>query len=147
MSVTKSIEYYMGFARHAATKSKDSTKVGACLVGPEGEVRMTGYNGPPRGVLDEPERFDRPAKYLFVSHAEMNVIGFCAREGVRTRGCSLFVTHYPCSVCARLIIQSGIEYVTVSDGVTSMPQSEFEAARMMFAEAGVSVTSQERDND
>jgi dCMP deaminase len=47
-------EYYMGFARHAATASKDSTQVGAVLVGRDGEVRLTGYNGPPRGVVDSP---------------------------------------------------------------------------------------------
>ena len=39
-------DYFAGFARHAALKSKDSTQVGAVLVGPEGEIRLTGFNGP-----------------------------------------------------------------------------------------------------
>lgn len=131
--------YYMGFAQHAALKSKDQTKVGAVLIGPDGEIRLTGYNGPPRGVFDGPERRERPQKYLFTSHAEANLIAFAAREGIRTAGCSVFVTHHPCASCARTLIQAGIRLVTVGDGTTSMPQEEFEVAAMMFKEAGVVV--------
>ena len=90
-------EYYYAFAELAATKSKDSTKVGAVLVGPEGEIRLTGYNGPPRGVRDCAERRERPAKYLFASHAEVNLIAFAAREGIRTKDCTVYVTHLCCS--------------------------------------------------
>lgn len=131
--------YLFGFAQHAATKSKDTTQVGAALVGPEGEVRLTGFNGPPRGVLDLPERFVRPAKYLFACHAEASVIGFAAREGIRTAGCTLYTTHLPCAGCARLIIQAGITEIVHGDGTTSMPAEEFAAAREMLAEAGVAV--------
>lgn len=132
--------YLMGFAEHAATASKDSTKVGAALVGPDGEVRLTGYNGPPRGVQDLPERFVRPVKYLFASHAEQNVIAFAAREGIATKGCTLYVSHAPCSACTRSIIQAGIKTVVIGPGVTVMTTArtdELEASALMFAEAGV----------
>jgi dCMP deaminase len=132
-------EYYMGFAKHAALKSKDSTQVGAILVGPDGEVRLTGFNGPPRGVVDKPERRVRPEKYLYASHAEQNVIAFAARCGIRTEGCTLYVTHYPCSGCAKSIIQAGIRCVVVGDGQTSMPPDEFLAAKEMFHESEVEV--------
>lgn len=130
-------DYYMGFARHAATKSKDTTQVGAVLVGLDGEIRLTAYNGPPRYVHDLPERRERPAKYLFASHSEANLIAFAAREGIKTRNCSVFVTHLPCASCARTLIQAGIIEVWYDNGTTSMPPEEFEAARQMFAEAGV----------
>lgn len=132
-------EYLYGFAEHAATKSKDNTKVGAVLVGPEGEVRLTAFNGPPRGVKDHPSRFERPAKYLYASHAEANLVAFAAREGIRTKGCTVYVTHYPCSACSRSLIQAGVAKVCVGDGTTSMPTEEFAAAKMMFDEAGVEV--------
>ena len=132
-------DYYMGFARHAATKSKDSTKVGAILVGPDGEVRLTGYNGPPRGVRDIPQRFERPAKYLYASHAEANLIAFAAREGIRVAGCVVYVTHMPCASCARSLIQAGVSTVVYGTGVTSMPEEEFKAAREMFEEAGITL--------
>lgn len=129
--------YFMGFAKHAAQKSKDTTKVGAILVGPDGEVRLTAYNGPPRGVLDKPPRFDRPMKYLFASHAEANLIAFAAREGIRTGDCTVYVTHMPCAGCARTLIQAGVKKIVYGDGTTSMPREEFVAAEAMLSEADV----------
>lgn len=133
------ITYYMGFAEHAAQKSKDTTKVGAVLVGPGGEVRLTAYNGPPRGVEDRPDRFERPAKYLYASHAEANLVAFAAREGIRTSDCTVYVTHMPCASCARTLIQAGVAEVIYGPGKTSMPETEFEAAQEMFDEALVNV--------
>lgn len=132
-------EYYMGFAEHAAKKSKDSTKVGAVLIGPDGEVRLTAYNGPPRGVEDTPERRERPAKYLFASHAEQNLVAFAAREGIRTADCTVYVTHMPCAGCAKSLIQAGVSAVVYGPAVTSMPAEEFAAAAIMFCEADVDV--------
>ncbi|QIG67333.1 deoxycytidylate deaminase protein [Rhizobium phage RHph_TM3_3_9] len=131
--------YYMGFASLAATMSKDSTQVGAAIIGPGGEIRMTGYNGPPQRVKDRPERRERPAKYLYASHAEANAIAFAARNGIRTENCTMYVTHHPCSSCAKSIIQAGIRCVVIGSGTTSMPSEEFEAARQMFVEADVKI--------
>jgi dCMP deaminase len=130
-------EWLMGFAEHAAKKSKDTTKVGAVLVGPDRDVRLCSYNGAPIGVQDSPERFERPQKYRFMSHAESNLVSFAAREGIRTKDCTVFVTHACCAGCARTLIQAGIARVVYGDGLTSMPQEEFEAAAQMFYEAGV----------
>ena len=132
--------YFMGFAEHAAKKSKDSTKVGAVLVGPEGEVRLTSYNGPPRGVDDLPARRERPRKYLFASHAETNLIAFAAREGIRTKDCTVYSTHQPCAACSRTLIQAGIRkvyYLTSTFGPGSAMPEEMEAAGTMFREAGI----------
>ncbi|MCH4543167.1 deoxycytidylate deaminase [Ochrobactrum sp. A-1] len=131
--------YFMGFAKHAALKSKDSTQVGAILVGPEKEVRLTGFNGPARGVQDLAERRERPVKYLYASHAEANLIAFAAREGISTKDCSVYVTHHPCAGCARTLIQAGVKHVFVADGKTAMPVEDFQAASIMFGEAGVEV--------
>lgn len=134
-------QYLMGFAKHAALKSKDTTKVGAVLVSPDKTVLLTAYNGPPRGVEDKPNRFERPTKYLFASHAEANLIAFAARKGHRTDGCTVYVTHLPCAACARTLIQAGIKRVVFGDGTTSMPSEEFVASEVMFAEADVEVVS------
>jgi len=132
--------YFMGFAHHAATASKDKeTQVGAALVTPKGRVCMTGYNGPPIGVNDTPERLCRPSKYPWMSHAEQNVIAFAANEGVKAEGCTLYVTHAPCSNCARSIIQAGITCVAVGDGKTTMPDDERDIVSTLFSEAGVEI--------
>lgn len=132
--------YLFGFACHAATKSKDSTKVGAALVSGR-TVLLTSYNGPPAGVVDSPDRRTRPTKYLFASHAEANLIAFAARHGIRTDGLTVYCTHHPCASCARTLIQAGIARVVYGPGTTSMPTEEFEAAAVMFREAGVVVIS------
>lgn len=130
----------MGFAEHAALKSKDpSTKVGCVVVGPDGEIRATGYNGMPRGVHDVAVRMERPAKYLWMSHAEENAVAHAARVGVSTKGCTAYVTHHPCSRCARMLIQAGVSAVVVGVKTTRMPAEEFDTARIMFHEAGVDV--------
>lgn len=129
-------EYLMGFAKQAARKSKDPTQVGAVLVR-DRFVLCAGFNGPPRGVLDLPERFVRPAKYLFATHAEQNLIATAAREGIKVEGCDVVVTHAPCATCARLLIQAGVRSVFYGTGKTSMPVDEFMAAEIMFREADV----------
>lgn len=130
-------EYLMGFAKHAALKSKDSTQVGAALVGPDKEVRLCAYNGPPRGVVDSAARRERPTKYLYASHAEQNLVAFAAREGIRTAGCTVYVTHKPCAACARSLIQAGVAKIVYGPGTTSMPEEEFTASEQMFCEANV----------
>lgn len=132
--------YLMGFARWAAMKSKDpSTHVGAVAVGDINQIVETGYNGLPRGVHDLPERMQRPAKYLWTSHAEENLVATAARS--RLQGTTVYVTHLCCSRCARMLIQAGVAKVVAGDGKTSMPSEEFEVAMTMFREAGVVVES------
>ena len=130
-------DYYMGFAEHAAKKSKDSTQVGAILVDPDGAVILTAFNGPPRGVQDKIERLDRPAKYLFAAHGEANLISFAARRGIMTKGCRIYCTHISCSACARTIIQAGIIELVYGDGSFQAIGEESEATRTMFFESGV----------
>ena len=133
-------DYFLEMAHLVATKSKDpSTKVGCIVVTEDKVVAATGYNGLPRGVEDKAERMERPAKYLWTSHAEENAVAQAARVGMKLKGGTAFVTHMPCSRCARTLIQAGIEYVVVDRGTTSMPQEEFDVAMQMFKEAGVDV--------
>lgn len=131
-------QLHMARARLAASASKDTTKVGAALISTNGKsCILDAFNGPPAGVKDLPVRFERPAKYLFASHAEENLIAFAAREGIRTAGCSIIVTHACCCACARMLIQAGIRSVIVGPGETHMPQEQFDAAWTMFKEANV----------
>jgi dCMP deaminase len=132
--------YFMEMAHHVASRSKDpNTKVGCVVASADKVVVATGYNGIPRGVEDLPERMERPAKYLWTAHAEENAVAQAARVGARLDGGVVYVTHQPCSRCARSLIQAGIRTVYVGAGTTNMPPEEFEVARQMFAEAQVFV--------
>lgn len=131
---------FLGVAREVSAWSKDpNTKVGCALVSPDGVIVATGYNGLPRGVEDAPERMERPAKYLWTVHAEAAAVANAARTGARLADATAFVSHAPCASCARLLLNAGIAKVVVGPGTTSMPDDEFEAAAVMFKEAGVKV--------
>lgn len=70
----------------------------------------------PRDVPEIAERWVRPLKYMYVEHAERNVIYRAAREGFITQGAIMYATWIACDNCARAIIQSGIvEVVTHHD--------------------------------
>lgn len=138
-------EMFMSMANLIAMKSKDtSTHCGAVIVGPDNEVRSTGYNSFVRGINDDdPERLARPEKYLWVEHAERNAIYNAARMGTSTRDCVLFSTLFPCMDCARAIVQAGIKKVVYMDPEVSINAQEWlDIARqrvpVLFSEAGVS---------
>jgi len=110
--------------------SKDpSTKIGCVIVGPDGEIRSTGFNGFPRNVYDNEARLaadlnyriQRPVKYFFTEHAERNAIYNCVRNGISTMNCILYMDGTrtggpPCADCTRACIQAGIKEIVVRDG-------------------------------
>lgn len=99
---------WMAIAQSVALMSKDDTKVGALLIGPEGEGLAWGYNGPCRGDDDNDPEVWGAKKDFRVEHAERNVIAAAARRGVATLGCTIVVTRFPCAACVRMLQQAGI---------------------------------------
>lgn len=49
-------------------------------------------------------------------HAEQKIIAEAAKSGVSTDKASLYLTHFPCPVCAKLLAQSGIKNLYFSEG-------------------------------
>ncbi|MBL9140349.1 MAG: dCMP deaminase family protein, partial [Phycisphaerae bacterium] len=103
---------FLALAEQIASWSKDPSRgVGAVIVSPARQIVATGFNGLPRGIADLPERLERPAKYDFVCHAELNAIIQCARNGVSPLGCTLYTSFSPCVQCTLAIVQAGIARV------------------------------------
>ena len=133
-------EYFMGIASLSALRSKDpSTQVGACIVNQDKRIMSMGYNGMPRNCNDDEfpwGRDDDPfnSKYLYVCHAEFNAILNCERGNLR--GCTVYVTLFPCNECAKAIIQSGITEVVYMQDKYSETDS-VKASKRMFDAAGV----------
>lgn len=144
-------KHFMAEAALWASRSKDpSSQVGCAIIGPDREVLSIGYNGPPRGVKDKPERFERPGKYLWTVHAEANAIANAARVGARLKGATAYVTLPPCAQCAGLLINAGIASVVVraaDDGQKARWGDSFTAAEAMLEEAGVVVSYLEETDD
>lgn len=139
-------EYYLNICKVVASRSKDpNTQVGCIIAGPAHEIRSTGYNSLPRGIRDNlPERLERPAKYLWMEHAERNAIYNAARCGTALEGCTIYIELMPCMDCARAIVQAGIKEVVVSGERMSQYSSEyydehFGMVEVLFQEAAVGV--------
>lgn len=134
---------FIELARHLAQWSKDpSTKVGCVVVGPDREIRSTGFNGFPRGIDDSDDRLEnRELKYPLICHAEENAIMHAARIGVALKGCSAYVTWPPCTRCARSLIQAGVRTVLYPEAL-EIPErwrTDFEMSTQMFRESGVEI--------
>lgn len=136
----------MDLCHHISQWTEDRNfKVGVVIVGPDLEIRSTGYNGFPRGVRNDFEdRYDRSSgeKFFWFEHGERNAIYNAARVGVSIVGCTLYVNRFPCADCARAIIQSGIESIVcptkpLNDGVLD---HSFDVSETMLSEAGINVS-------
>lgn len=141
-------QYFISLAYMVAMKSKDpSTKVGAVIVGPDNEIRSTGYNGLPRGVGDYSSLYhNREYKYIAGNHAEENAIINASLVGVSLKGCTLYSPWFPCAGCARMIIQSGITAVVYhqdfpghNDSCLDHWKKSIDISRQLLTESGVDI--------
>ncbi|MFA5207103.1 MAG: dCMP deaminase family protein [Candidatus Paceibacterota bacterium] len=108
MTINKWDLRFMSLAKEVASWSKDTTKVGCCIVYDKNPISM-GFNGFPTKTNDEiSERHERPLKYLYTVHSEANGLVQAAKNGQKTEGCTMYVTLFPCSNCAGLIVNAGI---------------------------------------
>ncbi len=98
-------------------------KVGAVLV-KDKQILATGYNGAPTGIthcesqggcLRQKLRVPSGERHEICRglHGEQNVILQAARHGVSVHGSILYITNAPCSICAKMIINTGIKEVVV----------------------------------
>lgn len=117
--------------------SKDpSTRVGAVIADGK-HVVSVGFNGFPPSMADRPEWLnERPTKYLFVIHAEVNAL-LNARQSVK--GCTLYVSLHPCPECAKTIAAAGITRVVtkIDPECSSTYRSTFDQARRVFDANGI----------
>ncbi|CAM4227835.1 deoxycytidylate deaminase [Erysipelothrix aquatica] len=139
-------EYFMGLAHLSAKRSKDpSTQVGAAIIDPHKKIVGIGYNGFPIGVSDDEFPWERDGemlatKYPYVVHAELNAI---LNATTSLRGCSIYVSLFPCHECTKAIVQSGITEVVYEDDKYATTDSVI-ASKRMLTSAGVSLRRLEK---
>tara|TARA_B100000787_G_C16188081_1_gene295802 strand:- start:1111 stop:1530 length:420 start_codon:yes stop_codon:yes gene_type:complete len=83
-------------------------KVGSLIV-KNNRIVSQGYNGFLAGCKHE--SIVRDGHEQATVHAEQNAISFCARTGVPCEGSIIYITHYPCVNCMKLICASGINEI------------------------------------
>lgn len=134
---------FIELSEHIATWSKDKS-IGTCaiIVDKDNNILSTGYNGFPIGSNDNiPERYERPLKYFWTEHAERNAIYSAAKRGVSLDNTKMFLRWFPCSDCARAIIQSGIKKVICDKPDLTTPKwgEHFKITLEMFKECHIEV--------
>lgn len=132
--------YFMFTAKLASLRSKDPvTQVGAVLVNSEKRIVGVGYNGFPSNLSDDILPWGKTSpnplenKYLYVCHAEVNAI----LNSIQTlNDCTMYVTHFPCAECTKMIVQSKINkiiYLTTPNNWTDT----YKASERMLQMAGI----------
>jgi len=119
-------------------------RVGAVLV-KEKRILATGYNGAPSGIthcekigcLREKMKIPSGERHELCRglHAEQNAIIQAAFHGISIKGSVLYVTCHPCSVCAKMIINSGIKEIIIKGGYPDRISGE------LLKEAGIKITT------
>ena len=119
--------YYLNIAETVLTRSTClRRKYGAVIVNND-EIISTGYNGAPRGEQNcidcgycYREEHNIPKGQMYEAciavHAEQNAIIQAATLGQSIEGATIYVTHQPCVICAKMIINAGIRRIVVKEG-------------------------------
>ena len=101
-------EYFMQIAEAVAAKSKDpSSKMGCVIVDPKKRVVSLGYNGMVQGADESKMTLsERPMKYYFVIHSEMNALLFANQD---LTGCTVYNRVATCENCLKHCLQAGVK--------------------------------------
>lgn len=126
---------FLDLAKLVSSWSKDpSTKVGSVIVDNQNRIVSIGFNGFPKNIGDDFRLNDRETKYNIVVHAECNAIMFASKP---LEKCTIYTYPFqPCSRCAGMIIQSGInKVITLPLKNNDRWKTDFELAQKLFIES------------
>ncbi|MBR4685321.1 MAG: cytidine/deoxycytidylate deaminase family protein [Candidatus Methanomethylophilaceae archaeon] len=136
-------EYFMEMAELVSSRSTClRRRVGAVIV-KEKRVLSTGYNGSPKGTKHCEELGCIRVKMNVPSgtrhelcrgvHAEQNAVTQAAYFGVSVDGATIYTTTYPCSMCAKILINAGIKEIVYSEGYAD------DLSKDLLGEAGIKI--------
>jgi dCMP deaminase len=113
--------YFLEIARVVASRSNCSRRQVAAVIVKDQRIISTGYNGTPRGVTNCfeggcPRAHSDAASGSelgngICNHAEENAIIQAAYHGISVKDATLYCTLSPCLLCAKMIINAGIQTV------------------------------------
>lgn len=144
-------EYFLKLAAVVAERSTCLRRhVGAVAVRDK-HILTTGYNGAPAGAADCLElgclrnENNIPSgqrhEVCRAIHAEQNVIIQAALHGVSLEGATIYATHSPCVLCAKMLVNARIK------GYVSFGDYSDDTFIYLFKEAGISYRKAERPPD
>ena len=120
-------EYFMEMAELNAKRATCSRRQVGAVITRDNRAVATGYNGAPRGLAHCEEKGGCLRQKLGVPsgqrhelcralHAEQNAIISAASMGNAIEGGTIYITHQPCVICAKMIVNAGIKRIVVREG-------------------------------
>jgi dCMP deaminase len=113
--------YFMTVATVVSTRSTCLRRTVGALIVQDRRILATGYNGAPSGLqhcldigcLRKNRNIKSGERHELCRglHAEQNAVLQAAVYGVGIAGATLYATHQPCVLCAKMIVQAGIKRV------------------------------------
>jgi len=145
-NILKRPSWHIYFIQMARLVSERSTclrrQVGAVLT-KNNQIIASGYNGAPKhishcatvGCMREQNEIPSGERHELCRgvHAEQNAIIQAALNGSSTENAILYCTHFPCSICSKIIINAEIKYIYIADYYPDKLSKE------MFTEAGTEI--------
>lgn len=102
-------QYFAKIVKVTSERSPCSRLHVGCILVKNNRIISQGYNGFLPGFPHESIVIDNHEQSTV--HAEQNAIVDCAKRGVSCEGSTAYITHYPCLICTRLLIASGIKEI------------------------------------
>ncbi len=136
-------EYFLSIADLVSKRSTCLRRSVGALVVKDRRILATGYNGTPSGIKHCEETGCLREKLKVPSgqrhelcrglHAEQNVLLQAALHGTSLKDATLYCTNQPCIICAKMLINAGINEIVIKDGYPDKFAMEF------FNAAGIPV--------
>ncbi len=138
-------EYFMEIVELIKERSTCLRRQVGALIVNDKRILATGYNGAPTGCshCEEVgclrEKLQIPSgqrhELCRALHAEQNAIVQAALYGISVQGGTLYVTHQPCVMCAKMAINAGIKRIVYKGEYPD------ELSRELLEEAGIEVVN------
>ena len=104
---------------------RDNRQVGSVIV-KDKRIISTGYNGSPSGIMSCLEKgycmrdklgiaSGTRAEMCYSIHAEQNALMQASKLGISVSGATCYVTHRPCTICSKLLINAGIKRIVYAN--------------------------------
>ena len=108
--------YFMKIAYSVSERSTCDRAYVGCVLVRDKRILTTGFNGSPSGQphCDEAGHLLVEGHCIRTIHAETNAIIQAALHGISTRGCTCYVTHFPCVHCTKVLINAGMSRLVYS---------------------------------
>ena len=136
-------DYFLKVARLISSRSTCLRRQVGAIIVIEKRILATGYNGTPQGLIhcekigcrreDEGIPSGERQELCRGLHAEQNAIIQAALYGISIKGAFLYCTHQPCSICTKMIINSGIKRIVIANGYPD------KMAQDLLSEAGIPI--------